>query len=499
MSRRREMLLMLAAILLSAPAGAAAPSAAERIALVEGGLLPPVLTETTRPMRLAERMKLYRVPGLSVAVVDKGRLAWAHAWGVAQVGQPERLTPGTLMQAASISKSLTALGAFKLADQGRLPLDADVNTLLRRWQLPAGAQTTERPVTARGLLGHTAGLTVHGFQGYVPGAALPTLVQLLDGEPPANSPAVRAEKLPGSEWRYSGGGYMLLQMLMEDVTGEAFAPWMRREVLEPAGMTTSLFGMLPHAPLTRAAAGHMGGRVIPGRRANKPEQAAGGLWTTPSDLARLSIALQRVLGGEELPWLSAARLAQALQPALPDAPTGLGFFVEDGGKRFGHGGVNAGFESQWRADGRRAVIVMANANDAMPLIDEVIRAVAAAHGWTDMLPPRVSTQRLRDSFAAEAIYLRGSMNGWGVGLPLAQTTPGRFMADVDLPAGPVEFKFASQDWQRIDLGAAFGKPGALLGARGPNLRFDAKRAGRYRFTLDVRDPATPRYSVQLRR
>jgi CubicO group peptidase (beta-lactamase class C family) len=492
-----RLVLCLAAALAVGTSALASPID-ERIARVERSLLPPVLTDATQPMRLAERMTHYGVPGLSVAVVDQGRLAWAQSWGVAQRGDPTPLTPQTLMQAASISKALTALGAFRLADQGRLDLDADVNTKLLRWKLPPGAQTVERPVTVRRVLGHSAGLTVPGFPGYAPGAPVPTLVQVLDGQPPANTPPVRADTLPGSVWRYSGGGTTLLQLLMEDVTGEPFAAWMKREVLVPAGMPASFFGALPDAPLALAAAGHRQGRVIDGLRTTHPEQSAAALWTTPSELARLSIGLQRVLAGDSVPWLARTRLVEALQPSLPGAPSGLGFTL-DGGDFFGHDGSNAGFEARWRADRQgRAVIVMANANGAMRLIDEVLRAVASAHGWSDRLPARLSVAQLRETFSASPLFLRGSMNGWGLDAPLAAaaTAPERFVVDVELPAGRSDFKFAAPDWQRVDLGASSDGRADALELRGGNLRIELERAGRYRFTLDVSDPAAPRYTVE---
>jgi CubicO group peptidase (beta-lactamase class C family) len=488
---------LVAALLASTVALAQGAAVDERVARVERGLLPPLVTERTQPMRLVDRMRHYRVPGLSVAVVDKGQLVWAHAWGVAQAGRAQPLTTATLMQAASISKAVTGVGAQKLVEQGKLSLDADVNTLLRTWRVPPGAQTADKPVTLRRLLSHSAGLSTPGFAGYARGQPVPTLPQILDGLPPANSEAVRVTTAPGSAWRYSGGGYVIVQQLMDDATGEPFADWMQREVLAPAGMSSSLFGALPDAPLSRAAAGHQRGRAIDGLRHTHPEQTAAGLWTTPSDLARLSIALQRILAGEASPLLSQASFAEALR--VQTAPSGLGFILEGSGNalRFGHDGSNFGFESRWQADRQRAVIVMANATGAMKLIEEVIRAVVKEQGWTDLQAPRFTTAQLRESFATTPLFLRGSMNEWGLGAPLRQIAPGRFVAELTLAAGPHEFKFAAEDWARIDLGSAGGsRRRSALAAGGANLELDAKRAGRHRFTLDVRDPAAPRYTVE---
>ncbi len=464
-----------------------------RIAQVESALWPAVVTEATRPWTMAERMQHHGVPGVSIAVVEGGRLVWAHAWGRAQQGQPVPLTPDTLMQAGSVSKAVAAIGALKLAEQGRLDLDADVSTLLKGWTLPPGAQTAERPVTARGLLGHTAGLTVHGFPGQVPGDPLPTLVQVLDGQPPARTEAVRVATLPGSGWRYSGGGYVLLQQLMVDLTGEPFATWMRREVLRPAGMATSLYGQLPQAPLRRAAAGHMEGRVIEGRRANMVEEAAGGLWTTPTELARLAIGLQGIQAGRATRWLAPRRLAEALEPpTIPGARTGLGFFLH-GDRAFGHDGRNAGFDTRWWVDRQRAVAIMINGN-SFELIGELLRAVAMAHAWDDAGPRRTTRAELRAALESTTIHLRGSMNDWGTTLPLTKLSEHRLAVDIDLAAGRHEFKFASADWQRVDLGGGAG-PGGLSTA-GPNLVLDSPRPGRWRFTLDLGEPESPRYTAE---
>jgi CubicO group peptidase (beta-lactamase class C family) len=485
-------LFLLAAAALPALASSPDP----RIGQVETALWPALVTEATKPWTLAERMRHHRVPGVSIAVVEDGRLVWARAWGVAMQGEATPLTPDTLLQAGSVSKAVAALGALKLAEQGRLDLDADVNTLLKSWKLSPGAQTAERPVTVRGILGHTAGLTVHGFPGTVPGQPVPTLRQILDGQPPARTAAVRASVLPGREWRYSGGGYVLLQQLMGDVTGEPFAAWMRREILHPAGMATSRFGALPaDTPLAQAAAGHTGGQVIEGRRATMVEEAAGGLWTTPTELVQLALGLQRTMAGDAQPWIAPRRLAEALRPnaTVPQARSGLGFFLH-GRNGFGHDGRNAGFDSRWAVDGRRAIAIMVNAN-SFGLIDELMRAVAVAHGWDDVAPRRITLAELRAGFEAAPIFLRGSMNGWSATTRLVPTGDGRFAVEIELPAGRHEFKFGSDDWQRIDLGAGAAEPATLAGG-GANLVHETPAPGRWRFTLDARDPAAPRYAVE---
>ncbi len=444
-----------------------------------------MVTDATQAVRLDRRMARYGVPGVSVAVVDQGRLAWVQAWGLAQAGQAVPLTPKTLMQAGSVSKSLTALGALKLAEQGRLDLDADVNTLLRRWQLPAGAQTAERPVTVRGLLGHTAGLTVHGFPGHVPGQPLPAWCRCWTGAAPQRA---------GSRQQRTGQRMALLGRRLRAAAGadrrphrRPFAGWMRREVLRPAGMAHSRFGRLPRAPLAQAAAGHQDGRVIEGRRADKVEEAAGGHRPGP-----LSLGLQRVMAGQAQPWLAPARLAEALKrPAQQGARTGLGFMLH-GSDAFGHDGRNVGFDTRWWMDRDRAVVIMVNGN-AFELIAEIQRAVAVAHGWVDLAPTRLSLEQLQAALDTSTLYLRGSMNNWNARTALTRLDGRQFQVDVDLPAGRHEYKFASADWQAVDLGASEAGP---LVPGGENLVLEVSQPGRYRFSLDASQVLAPAHHVQ---
>jgi CubicO group peptidase (beta-lactamase class C family) len=340
-------------------------------------------------MRLQERMRHYKVPGISVAVLDRGRLAWARAYGVAE--ENRRLLPTTLLQAASISKPVAAVAALRLVEAGRLALDEPVNDRLTTWRLPENAFTAAGPVTLRQLLSHSGGLTVHGFEGYAAGRALPSLRQILDGEAPANSAPIRVDQQPGTVWRYSGGGYVVLQQLMSDVSGRPFEQFLRREVLLPLGMTSSLYAQpLPSALASRAAAAHdSNGEPLPGRWHVYPELAAAGLWTTPTDLSRFLLSLMPDAAPKAKHVLRPATIAQMLtpQPGLKAGAggMGLGLFVEGEGqaKRFSHTGVNEGFRAYvvgFPATGQGAVF-MTNGENGMPLIQEVLRAVAAEYRW----------------------------------------------------------------------------------------------------------------------
>ncbi|HUE96718.1 MAG TPA: serine hydrolase [Longimicrobiaceae bacterium] len=240
-----------------------------------------------------------------------------------------------------------------------------------------------------------AGTTVHGFPGYAPWEDVPTVPQVLDGAPPANTEPVRVDLLPGSRVRYSGGGTTILQLAMTDATGESFPALLDRLVLEPAGMTRSTYeNPLPDSRLQEAAAGYRrSGTAVPGKRHTYPEMAAAGLWTTASDLARFALAVQASLRGAPGTLLDSTTARAMVTPVTE--PAGLGFFVEekDGGHvYFGYNGADEGFQAMLVAnhDGGYGAAVMVNSDNGIALAEEILRAVATEYGWAGYLPPPVT-------------------------------------------------------------------------------------------------------------
>jgi CubicO group peptidase (beta-lactamase class C family) len=276
-------------------------SPAKRITHIENAILQEPLLRSATPVALplADLMAQHSVPGVSIAVINDGALEWARGYGVRETGQPGPVTPDTLFQVCSISKPVAALAALRLVQEGRIDLDENVNHYLTSWCIPANGDWQPR-VTLRHLLSHGAGLTQHGFPGYNRRALLPTLRQVLDGEPPANTGPVRVNALPGTQFRYSGGGTTVVQQLLMDVTGLPFPRLMRELVLDPLGMQPSTYEQpLPEARWADAASGHRtGGAPVDGQWHGYPEMAAAGLWTTPSDLARVALAVQRARAAE---------------------------------------------------------------------------------------------------------------------------------------------------------------------------------------------------------
>lgn len=362
---------------------------ARRIERVENGLIPAIVIkgQPPAPISIRDRMSFYKTPGVSVAVINNGVVEWARGYGVREAGKNDPVTPHTMFQAASISKPVAAAGALLLVQQGKLELDADVNRTLVPWKVPENEFTRNEKVTLRRLLSHTAGLTVHGYGGYAEGESLPTLRQVLEGTKPANSAPTRADIVPGSKWRYAGGGYSVVQQLMIDVTGKSFPMLMQESVLRKIGMSDSTYeqplGQRWHG---KAASAHgSDGAVIKGRWHTYPEMAAAGLWTTPSDLARFAVTLQQAVHGRSNRLLSTETAQQMLTPGLGDWGLGLGVKGSGRAARFSHGGSNEGFRASLVAyrDTGQGAVVMTNSDNGAALAQEILLGIAREYGWAD--------------------------------------------------------------------------------------------------------------------
>jgi CubicO group peptidase (beta-lactamase class C family) len=366
------------------------PTAQQQISLLQQRLLPPVIVrgEKTNTKTLLARMAELHVPGVSVAVIRDGKIAWAHGFGVTRIGGPP-VTADTIFQAASISKPVTAFGVMRLVQGKKLDLDVDVNQYLKSWKVPVNDYTQQRAVTLRELLTHSAGVTVHGFAGYDAGAPLPTLTQVLDGAPPANNPPIRVDIPVGKTFRYSGGGYEIAQEVITDVTGMGFSDFMEQFVLSPLKMTHSTYQQPLDARLLPKAATPYRADGTPVKNGPHvyPEQAAAGLWTTPSDLARFAIGVQDAWSAKSNSVLSLTAAHLMLRPEIQTQAIGLGIGGTAPNVYFTHGGANEGYRCELLAyEAGVGIVVMTNGDRGGELVNEVVRTVAQDNAWPDFLP-----------------------------------------------------------------------------------------------------------------
>jgi CubicO group peptidase (beta-lactamase class C family) len=256
-----------------------------KISKVESNLSGSVQVEN-EPSKwtLADRMKYYHANGVSIAVIKDYKIEWARGYGLANKAfdgwadnsSRRAVTTTTLFQAGSNSKSLNAVGILKLVQDGKLDLYSDINNYLKSWKFPYDSLSKGKKITIANLLSHTAGLTVHGFPGYEKGVAIPSLIQILNGEKPANTAPIRSMYEPSRKYEYSGGGTTISQLIIQDVTGMPYDVYMWENVLKPLGMTNSSY-MQPPSAATQAlvATGYYNdGKAVKGKYHIYPEQAA---------------------------------------------------------------------------------------------------------------------------------------------------------------------------------------------------------------------------------
>ena len=373
------------ALLVAFAFGIAAQDPAQIIKLIEDRQVPN--QQGFDPYTLTEMMDRMHVPGVSVAVIKDYKIHWAKAWGVADAESGAPVTPDTMFQAASISKPVAAMASLKAIQEGKFGLDQDVNTILKSWRMPDSDFMHDKPVTPRELMSHTSGTgDGFGFPGYPPSAALPSVPQILDGLPPSNVGKVRLERPPMTGYKYSGGAVMIEQLALTDAVGKPFAEIMREWVLGPIGMTNSTYEQpLPPERQKQAARAHNGGgRPMDAKWHVYPEQAAAGLWTTPSDLAKFAIEVQMELLGKSQRVLT-QKIAQEMVTPIGVGPFAVGFTIEKQGEGwyFSHGGSNWGFQCDLFAHRAKGygVVVMTNSDSGGRLTREVRDRLARAYGW----------------------------------------------------------------------------------------------------------------------
>ncbi len=393
MTRIGSAAAVVSALLLGSAAGVASgrEDDASVIARIEGPQSPD--RQGFDAFTVTQLMQRLHVPGASIAVIRDFQIHWAKGYGVADVETGRPVVADTLFQAASISKPVTAMAVLRLAQDGKLSLDGDVNSVLRSWHVLASALTRDGPVTLRSLMSHTSGADDgFGFPGYDPGAPLPTLVQILNGEKPSNVGPVLFARPPFAAQKYSGGGIVVVQLALTDLTGRSFASLMKETVLGPLGMSSSTYEQPPDdATAERTSRAHDGmGHSMGARWHVYPEQAAAGLWTTPSDLARFAIEVQVAYRGPAGRVLSQAAAREMIAP-VGVGPFAVGLSIEKRGEGWylSHSGGNWGFACDLLFPARTGygVVVMTNSDRGFPLITELEARVAAAYGWDSLDKP----------------------------------------------------------------------------------------------------------------
>lgn len=352
------------------------------------------ITGDTNHVTLKERMNFYHVNGISIAVIKDYKVEWAKGYGWADEREKRPVNTNTRFLAGSISKSLNSIGVLKLAQDKKLDLYADINNYFSSWKFPYDAVSKGKKINSANLLSHTAGLNVHGFNGYEIGDTIPSLIQILDGIKPANTVAVRSVFEPGLKFQYSGGGTMISQLLVQDITKLPYEIYMKSNILDPIGMKNSSFSQPPIEKQNLLATGYYrDGKEVKGKYRLYPEQAAAGLWTSATDLAYFVIETQLSLKGKSNKVLSAEMTKVMLTPYI-DRYAALGTYIKQVEKQtfFHNDGSDEGFVSQYYGTlgGGNGVVVMANTH-SMAILGEIVNSVATVYGWSGFYKPQIKS------------------------------------------------------------------------------------------------------------
>jgi CubicO group peptidase (beta-lactamase class C family) len=311
----------------------------------------------------------------------------------------EPVNNATLFQVGSISKAINGLGVLHLVQNGKLDLDKDINEYLRSWKFPYDSLSRGKKISLANLLSHTAGLSGHGFPGYVVGDTIPSLIEILDGIPPANTKPIRSEFEPSLKYKYSGGGTTISQLIIQDVTQEPYHSFMRKTIFDPLGMKTSSYEQPPSAANKKfLATGYLtNGKAVQGNYHIYPEQAAAGLWSNPSEIAAYVIEIQQSLNGQSNKILSQEMATRYVMPFnskyvtnYPGEEVALGVYNRKAGSEtyFSHDGSDRGFKAKFIGsikDGYGAVVMINS--DSREILEEVVNAIAFTYNWKDYLEP----------------------------------------------------------------------------------------------------------------
>jgi CubicO group peptidase (beta-lactamase class C family) len=330
------------------------------------------LNETT-PKALQDN----KVPGLALAIIKNGDVIIKKEYGFSDVSENEIVNSETGFNIGSISKMFTAWGIMKLVEDQKLNLDAPASKYLLNWKLPSSEFDSDK-VTIRNLLQHTAGLSVHGYNGYETKDELTSIDASLSGTTNLDE-KVELVMEPESKWKYSGGGYSILQLVIEDVSGKSFADYMKEHIFKPLKMKQTSFNISKKVLKNSAKAYDEEGNEIPLRLFNA--QAAAGLHTTIDDLILFAKA-----SFSKNPVLSEESIALLIKPTeLSKGNYGMGYMIMNRFGDFtlsGHGGSNEGWQSGFMLDfeSKSGIIILTNGSNGRNVLFGNLQDWAKWHG-----------------------------------------------------------------------------------------------------------------------
>jgi len=372
----------------------------ERKAQLETGIRGQVkfLGEEEKLNSITNRMSVYNIPALSLAVIQQGEIAWAAVYQNESFYEGQNLDCNSIFQAASLSKPVTFMAALRMNAAGEIDLDENIQEYLKDFVLPQGKQTTENPVNLRNIFSHTSGITPGGYQGYAKDLPMPSDMDIVSGAPGVNSPAIEVVSPPDETLGYSGGGYTLAELALQDIYNDEFSNLMNKWILEPVGMEHSEFTQpLPNSKWDLVAKGHtQSGEVLDGGWRNHPEQAAAGLWSNAVDMAKFLIEIYKAYQGES------AIFSQAdIESILSHQRDGhvYGFLLSRSSDDISltHYGGNAGYRTGMTISltSGNGLAYLSNSDNGGALGNELLLSASQVYNWQSF--PQTEVQRERVS------------------------------------------------------------------------------------------------------
>jgi len=432
----------------------------EKILRIENGLLPAniIAGEPSKMFSINGRMQYFDVPGLSIAVIKDNKIEWAKSYGVKEKGTNDSVTLNTMFQAASMSKPITAMIALKLEEEKKISLKQDINQQLKTWHLPENEFTKQRAVTPELLMLHLGGLNVPSFPGYSISDSIPDVTDILDGISPSNTEAVKVVLVPNTKWSYSGGGYTVLQFLMEEVTGTSFPKLMKDYLFDPLELKNSTFehNLSEKQQKLIAKAYKEDGKMVNGGYYIYPEKAAAGLWTTSMDYANMIVELEKSYLGESDKIIRPETSRKMLKRYRGDMALGIVLKNNGDSIALAYGGWNEGYicDVYNYLKSGNGVVIMTNSNNGYMLIQEIYRSLAIEYGWPDFKPTTIKTVNVPSSVLSKyagtfKALLEGNKE---FTFDLVQNSDGLYFIDDNksyklYPISEAEFLIPDQDWR----------------------------------------------------
>lgn len=355
---------------------------------------------------ISNKMLEYKIPALSLTVISNGKIEWSDIYRNINFPETNNLNCSSIFQAASLSKPVTFLAALRMYSAGKIDMDKNIQEYLRDFVLPQGKQTAKNPVTFRNIFAHTSGINPGGYAGYARKLQMPSDLEVLKGGKGINTPAIEVLTPPNETLAYSGSGYTLAELALQDIFKDEFPNIMQKWILKPAGMEHSEFTQpLPASDSVHVAKAHtQSGEIIEGGWKNYPQQAAAGLWSNSVDLAKFLIEIYRAYQGENSIF-SQADIKSIISHERDGSVYGFHFNRSGDDISLTHYGGNAGYRSGMTISltSGNGLVYLINSNNGEAMGNELLLSASQVYGWKHFQQINVRREQVEPQVLKELV------------------------------------------------------------------------------------------------